>query len=125
MAEEIPIKSLSEAENPTPVALSLAGGATGTIAGLKRRGVPGALIGALVGGTLGYLVGAKSTDAIHVEEPPIDSDPISIELGESTTTEGDADDRTHTTGSTEPTHTEESEDDAPDSHDDSRGESSS
>ncbi len=101
MTEEIPVDSLGETESPTPVALSLAGGATGTITGLKRRGFPGALVGALVGGTIGYLVGVVSKNAIDIEEPPIDTDPISIDLADPTVTDSADDQETDATDATD------------------------
>jgi hypothetical protein len=64
---------------PNPVALSLAGGAVGTIGGLRRGGLPGAVAGGLVGGTVGYLAGAVSCETTR-SSGTVDSggDPIEI-----------------------------------------------
>jgi uncharacterized membrane protein len=81
---------------PNPVALSLTGGAIGTITGLRRGGLPGAITGGLVGGTAGYLVGAAGgAQSIDIAEPADVSDPISIETDEpatdTATSDSDAD----------------------------------
>lgn len=97
MVEETTGDPVTETDCPNPVALSIAGGAVGTITGLKRGGIPGAITGGLVGGTVGYVSGAVSGDPTTVvENPPTDSDPISIDPTEDTATEtaqtDDADD---------------------------------
>ena len=91
MVEETTTDCLTETDNPNPVALSLAGGATGTITGLKRGGLPGAVIGGLVGGTVGYLAGAVSCDSMTADnELSADSEPISIDTSEAAEPDSDA-----------------------------------
>lgn len=68
---------------PDPAAVSLVGGTFGTLVGLKRGGVPGAIAGGFVGGTTGYLVGAVSQDGARPHEDiERDVNPIAIETDE-------------------------------------------
>lgn len=98
MVETTTTDCRTETDRPNPVALSLAGGATGTITGLKRGGLPGAVVGGLVGGTVGYLAGVASCESMDVGEPATDSEPISIDTSDAAASdaepETDADDAT-------------------------------
>lgn len=112
----------TEAEStPNPAALSLVGGFVGTVTGLKRSGVPGAVVGGFVGGTVGYLTGASVGDEEAATAlPEGDSEPISVgvpdDSGEEDTEDGavedDADD----------TEDDESEADEETTDDDTEGE---
>lgn len=76
----------TEHSEPDPVALSFAGGALGTIAGLKSGGVPGSIAGGLVGGTVGYLTGAASCEAAHsADTVTTDTDPVEVHVDETPT----------------------------------------
>lgn len=72
----------AEAEsNVSPTALSLVGGFVGTVSGLKRNGVPGAVLGGLVGGTVGYVSGA-SLNGDATSGPEIDTEPVSVTVAD-------------------------------------------
>lgn len=87
---DIESESAFERSQPDPVKLSFAGGAVGTITGLKRGGVPGAFLGGLVGGTAGYFVAATSSD---VTRPPgshtTDTDPVQVDVSGTSTETSD------------------------------------
>ena len=87
MEDETTTTAGTDADSPNPVALSLAGGAVGTITGLKRGGLPGAITGGLVGGTVGYVTGAVTSEESSVDIDAAESEPISIDPTESS---GDA-----------------------------------
>jgi len=92
MTTETTAASVTETDCGNPIALSVAGGAVGTITGLKRGGIPGAITGGLVGGTVGYVSGVVSRDGmVVVEDPPTDGDPISIDPAESTSADSATD----------------------------------
>jgi hypothetical protein len=84
----------------TAVKLSLVGGFLGTLSGLKRRGLTGAFLGGLAGGTVGYVAGAALAEGEAVEEW---SDPLS-------------DDHLEGTGVGVVTDEEDSEDDGDNEH---------
>lgn len=66
-------------EGVSPVALSVVGGAVGTIVG-ARRGPAGAVIGGFVGGTTGYLAGAAVDP--DVVDPATVEEPVSIDVAD-------------------------------------------
>jgi len=108
MTDEISVERLSDVEHeePEPAVLSFAGGAVGTIAGLKSGGFPGAIAGGLVGGTTGYLVGAAAQDAARSSGAVgTDTDPIEIDVADAR-----ADDSDDATGSNESSSDDESTD---------------
>lgn len=83
MVEQTTTEDHTGTDSPNPVSLSVVGGAVGTITGLKRGGLPGAVAGGLVGGTVGYVSAAASCGTTAVdEEPPAESEPISIETAD-------------------------------------------
>jgi len=76
----------SDAGGLTAIKLSLVGGFVGTLAGLKRRGLGGAVVGGLLGGTAGYAAGAAmdgSTPDDEWEDPLADvrDDPVTVDVG--------------------------------------------
>lgn len=110
MTEETSVDPLEETDCANPVGLSLAGGAVGTITGLKRGGVPGAIAGGLVGGTVGYVSGAVSRDATTVvDDPPAADEPIHIEAAEAPPTDSEA--AESTTDATDEDDTDDASDD--------------
>lgn len=69
--------------SPNPAALSLAAGFAGTVTGLKRGGVPGAIALGLASGTAGYVVGAAAENTQHAShEPASTEDPVHIDIDE-------------------------------------------
>jgi hypothetical protein len=76
----------ADADGLTAVKLSLVGGFVGTLAGLKRRGLGGAVVGGLVGGTAGYAAGAAldgSSTADEWDDPlgDVRDDPVTVDVG--------------------------------------------
>ncbi|MEF8851846.1 MAG: hypothetical protein V5A44_07840 [Haloarculaceae archaeon] len=76
----------SDASGLTAVKLSLVGGFVGTLAGLKRRGIGGAVVGGLVGGTAGYVAGAALDGPgtpDEWEDPLADvrDEPVTVDVG--------------------------------------------
>lgn len=79
-----------------PAALSLVGGFVGTVTGLKRNGVPGAVVGGLVGGTVGYVSGASLNDeGSATPAPDIDTEPVSVTISDEDDEDDDAGDEGH------------------------------
>ena len=76
----------SDGSGLTAVKLSLVGGIVGTLAGLKRRGVGGAVVGGLLGGATGYAAGAAldGPDTVEEWEDPladVREDPVTVDVG--------------------------------------------
>jgi len=93
MVEQTTSENHTDTDTPNPVALSVVGGAVGTITGLKRGGLPGAVAGGLVGGTVGYVSAAASCGKTAVgDEPSAENEPISIETADEDATDEDATD---------------------------------
>lgn len=105
MVDETTTAAGTDADSPNPVALSLAGGAVGTITCLKRGGLPGAITGGLVGGTVGYVTGAVTREESPVDIDAAENEPISIDPTESSSDAATAESAT--------THGDETDDDGP------------
>ena len=78
----------SDASGLTALKLSLVGGFAGTLAGLKRRGVSGAVVGGLLGGTAGYVAGSALDGGAPVDEwedplADVRDEPVTVDVGES------------------------------------------
>jgi hypothetical protein len=78
----------ADASGLTALKLSLVGGFAGTVAGLKRRGVSGAVVGGLLGGTAGYVAGSALDDGAPVDEwedpiADVRDEPVTVDVGES------------------------------------------
>lgn len=72
----------AETEQSTnPVALSLVGGFVGTVTGLKRHGVPGAVVGGLVGGSVGY-VGGTALNRESMESMSEAAEPVTVSVAD-------------------------------------------
>jgi hypothetical protein len=87
----------SDAPGLTAVKLSLVGGFAGTLAGLKRRGVGGAVVGGLVGGTAGYAAGAAIDGPASPDEwedplSDVRDEPVTVDVGTDDDTGFDFDD---------------------------------
>jgi len=78
----------SDESGLTAVKLALVGGFAGTVAGLKRRGLSGAVLGGLLGGTAGYVAGSAldgEGPADEWEDPLADvrDEPVTVDVGKS------------------------------------------
>ena len=87
----------AEESGLTAVKLSLVGGFVGTLTGLKRRGLSGALLGGLAGGTAGYAAGStlESGDTVEEWEDPLSDardEPVTVDVSEDEGFEFDTDD---------------------------------
>ena len=77
----------AEESGLTAVKLSLVGGFVGTLTGLKRRGLSGALLGGLAGGTAGYAAGSalEGGDTVEEWEDPLSDardEPVTVDVSE-------------------------------------------
>lgn len=76
MVEDTTVDGVSKTAKPNPVTVSVVGGAIGTIGGLKR-GARAAIIGGVLGGTVGYLAATVFNETV-AEAPLSSSTPISV-----------------------------------------------